>query len=80
MNDPKPKIIEKGKYLHTKSGRFYEVLGVALHTETNEQLVIYRPLYDNSTYEIFARPYTMFIEMIILNNREVQRFEKVAEQ
>ena len=41
MNDPEPKTIPKGTYRHTKSGKMYEVIGVALHTETNEQLVIY---------------------------------------
>lgn len=78
MNDPEPKTIEKGKYLHAKSGKFYEVIGTALQTETKEQLVVYRPLYDSSEYEIFARPYAMFIEKIVLNDREVQRFERVA--
>ncbi len=70
-----PKL-EKGKYLHHKSGKFYEVLGVALHTETGEALVIYRPLYD-SKHEIFARPYEMFIENVEIGGRIVPRFEKV---
>ena len=37
--DPPP-----GRYQHYK-GRFYEVLGVARHSETEEELVVYRPLY-----------------------------------
>lgn len=68
--------IEKGTYRHSKKGHLYEVLGMALHTETDEPLVIYRPLYD-SEYELFARPYTMFIEQVELNGVVVPRFEKV---
>lgn len=76
MNDPKPKTIQKGTYRHTKSGKLYEVVGVALHTENHEQLVTYRPLYD-SEYELFARPYDMFIEQVELNDEIKLRFEKV---
>ncbi|QQS17152.1 DUF1653 domain-containing protein [Candidatus Saccharibacteria bacterium] len=75
MNDPEPKTIPKGTYRHTKSGKMYEVIGVALHTETNEQLVIYRPLYD-AKYELFARPYDMFVEKVTIDGQEVLRFEK----
>ena len=75
MNQVFP-IIEKGTYRHSKKGRLYEVLGVALQTETNEPLVIYRPLYENE-YEIFARPYEMFIENVAINGETKPRFEKV---
>lgn len=78
MNNPEPKVIEKGVYRHTKKGHVYEVLGVALHTETGEQLVMYRPLYENR-YEFFARPYDMFMETIELNGERKPRFEKVDE-
>jgi hypothetical protein len=76
--DPTPLVIKKGTYRHTKSGKLYEVLGIALQTETHEQLVIYRPLYDNE-YELFARPYDMFVEKAIINGQEVRRFEKIDE-
>lgn len=65
-----------GTYRHNKKGQLYEVLGVALHTETNEPLVVYRPLYD-SEYELFVRPYGMFIEKVELNGVVVPRFEKI---
>jgi len=68
--------ISKGIYRHTKKGHLYEVLGVALQTETNEPLVIYRPLYKASEYELFARPYAMFIEDVIIKGKIKQRFEK----
>jgi hypothetical protein len=70
--------IAKGTYRHTKKNHLYEVLGVALQTETDEPLVIYRPL-DENEYELFARPYTMFVETVEINGRTVPRFEKVAD-
>ena len=75
MEDPTPLTIEPGVYRHTKSGKRYEVLGVALHTEMNEQLVIYRPLYE-SQYEIFARPYATFVESVMLDGQTVPRFTR----
>lgn len=70
--------IEKGMYIHNKTGNFYEALGVALETETNEPLVIYRPLYDGE-YELFARPYASFVEKVRINGEIKPRFEKVDE-
>ncbi len=78
MNNPEPEIIEKGKYRHNKTGNLYEVLGVALQTETSEQLVIYKALY-GSKYELFARPYPMFVEKVEINNEMKPRFEKVKD-
>ncbi|HMQ96340.1 MAG TPA: DUF1653 domain-containing protein [Candidatus Saccharibacteria bacterium] len=69
---------KKGMYLHNKSGKLYEVLGTALHTETNEQMVVYRPLYETK-YELFVRPYDMFFETVVLHGRQVPRFEKIED-
>lgn len=71
-------IITKGIYRHNKKGNLYEVLGVALQTETDEPLVIYRPLSETH-YELFARPYAMFIESVELNGRLLPRFELINE-
>jgi hypothetical protein len=68
--------IQNGTYRHNKTGNLYEVLGVALQTETEEPLVIYRALYA-SNYELFARPYAMFTEMVELDGEAKLRFEKV---
>ncbi len=78
MDDPEPKSIQKGVYRHTKSGKLYEIVGVALETETNEQLVVYRPLYEGA-FELFARPHDMFMEQVELNGEMKPRFEKVDE-
>lgn len=63
-----------GTYRHKKSGRLYDVIGVALETETERPLVIYRPLYE-SGYELFARPYSMFIETVRIDGVVKPRFE-----
>lgn len=67
--------IKTGRYRHNKTGNLYEVLGVALQTETNEPLVVYRPLYE-SKYELFVRPYAMFLEEVEINGEKKPRFEK----
>ena len=80
-SDPIPKTIKAGEYRHNKTGNLYEVLGVVLHTETSEQLVLYRPLYDDSSkeyhYDFYVRPYEMFIESVEINGEEKLRFEKI---
>ena len=68
--------VSKGTYRHGKSGKLYEVIGLALETETAELLVIYRPLYENE-YELFARPVSMFTETVVLDGQSVPRFENV---
>ncbi|MCQ2514696.1 MAG: DUF1653 domain-containing protein [Ruminococcus sp.] len=66
--------IELGRYRHY-SGKLYEVIGFAKHSETGEKLVIYTPLYDGG--EVWARPYKMFIEVIDVDGEKVQRFTSV---
>lgn len=77
-NDPDAKSIEKGRYRHSKTGNLYEVIGVALHSETNEQFVIYKALYEMN-YELLARPYDMFVERIDLDGEMKPRFERIVD-
>jgi hypothetical protein len=69
MQEPLP----MGKYRHYKGGN-YEVIGTARHSETGEQLVVYRCLYDNNS--LWVRPLVMFLETVLVNGREVPRFER----
>lgn len=66
--------IPTGKYRHYK-GNDYEVIGVALHSETEEQLVVYRPLYGKG--KLWVRPLAMFAERINVDGKQVLRFEPV---
>lgn len=69
--------LEKGVYEHYSNKR-YEVLGVALHSESLEPLVVYRPLYE-TTAELWVRPYEMFIGEVAINGHMQKRFKKVSD-
>ena len=69
MNDLPP-----GYYRHYK-GKEYTVLGVARHSETQEELVVYRQEYGD--HGLWVRPKTMFMEMVTVDGKEVPRFERL---
>ncbi len=60
-----------GRYRHYK-GNEYTVLGVARHSETHEELVVYRPEYGERG--LWVRPVGMFLENVTIDGREVPRF------
>jgi hypothetical protein len=66
MTEPVP-----GRYRHYK-GNEYEVLGVARHSETDERVVVYRPLYNDTG--LWVRPLAMFVEMVTVDGKPVPRF------
>jgi len=65
-----------GRYRHYKGGE-YEVFGVVRHSETEEPLVLYRPLYNDSGW--WVRPFAMFVEQVEIDGRMQPRFAVVAE-
>lgn len=66
MNELKP-----GRYRHFKGGE-YTVHGVATHSETGEQLVVYTPLYGAGG--MWVRPLSMFLETVEHDGVAVPRF------
>jgi hypothetical protein len=64
--------IQKGKYLHYK-GQMYEVVDVAKHTETMEDMVVYRALYGE--FGLWVRPLNMFLEDVEVDGKILKRFE-----
>jgi hypothetical protein len=65
-------MLKLGKYKHYK-GKEYEVIGVAKHSETLEEVVAYRALY--GSHDLWVRPLKMFLEDVEINGRKVPRFE-----
>jgi len=63
--------LEPGIYRHFK-GQTYEVIGVARHSETEEELVVYRPLYGEGG--LWVRPLAMFTETVERDGETFLRF------
>ncbi len=63
--------MQKGIYRHFK-GRQYEVLGVAKHSESGEELVVYRALYGEGG--LWVRPLAMFTEAVDCEGKRQPRF------
>lgn len=66
--------IQTGIYQHYK-GNQYRVLGTVTHSETEEQLVLYQPLYGEQN--LWVRPLTMFTETVEIADNSVPRFKLV---
>lgn len=66
--------IQKGLYRHFK-GALYEVVGVAKHSETLEEYVVYKHQDDGS---LWIRPLKMFLETVTRDGKTMPRFKKVA--
>lgn len=71
MEDVKPSL-----YKHYK-GNIYEVIGVAKHSETLEEMVVYKATYQEEGRNLWVRPLKMFIETIVFEGKSVKRFTKI---
>ncbi len=67
--------LAKGRYRHYK-GNEYRVVDVARHSETEQLLVVYYPLYGDQS--CWVRPLEMFCESVEVNGKTVPRFEWVS--
>lgn len=66
--------IKRGKYRHFK-GNEYEVLGVAKHSETLEEYVVYKALYGECG--LWVRPASMWNETVEKDGKTFKRFELI---
>ncbi len=64
-----------GWYRHFK-GNVYLVLGVAKHSETMEDMVVYRS--KSHPEQMWVRPKTMFLERVTVDNKAVRRFDYIG--
>jgi hypothetical protein len=67
-------MVTPGIYRHHK-GQDYEVLGVAKHSETEEEFVVYRALYGDRG--LWIRPVAMFTGIVDKGGVSVPRFSRV---
>lgn len=68
--------IKPGRYRNFK-GKEYEVLGVARHSETEEELVVYRALYGD--FGLWVRPVSMWNETVERDGKTFRRFTYIGE-
>ncbi|WP_420888085.1 DUF1653 domain-containing protein [Candidatus Nitronereus thalassa] len=63
--------LQPGRYRHYK-GKEYQVIGCARHTETEEEVVVYRALYGERG--LWVRPKSMFMETVFIEGKATPRF------
>jgi Uncharacterized protein conserved in bacteria len=68
--------IKPGRYRHYK-GKEYEVIGIAKHSESLEEFVVYRALYGDG--QLWIRPREMFLQEITVEGRKKLRFEYLSQ-
>lgn len=76
MQIEKPKI--GGIYRHFK-GNQYQVIDIVRHSETTEEMVLYKPLYKSKDFpnQMWVRPIGMFLETVERDGKKFPRFELV---
>lgn len=69
--------VTAGLYRHYK-GKNYTVIGVARHSETQEELVVYRQNYGDQG--LWVRPKVMFLETVIVDGERIPRFQLIQSE
>ena len=68
--------VKPGRYRHFK-GNEYEVIGTARHSETLEEMVVYRALYGE--FGLWVRPAAMWNEIVERNGKTFRRFTYIGQ-
>lgn len=68
--------LQLSEYEHYK-GKRYRVIGVAQHSETLEELVVYQKQYDD--FGLWVRPLKMFLEEVKVNGQKIPRFKYIGQ-
>lgn len=69
--------MQTGVYEHYKGNR-YKVIDIARHSETEELLVLYRPMYGDES--LWVRPFEMFFEKVEVDGILKQRFSYIGNE
>ena len=67
----------EGKIYKHYKGNLYKVLCIANHSENLEKMVVYQALYGNC--EIWARPLSMWSEKVLVDGKQISRFEEIKD-
>ncbi len=76
MENKERSELKTGRYRHYK-GNDYNILGVARHSETGEEFVVYRALYGD--HGLWIRPLAMFLEEVEVEGERVPRFKRIED-
>jgi len=69
--------LKLGVYEHYK-GKKYKVIGLAKHSETLEDFVVYEVLHENKLSKLWVRPIKMFLEEVEIDDKRVPRFKYLS--
>ncbi len=74
-------LVPGALYKHYKD-KLYRIVGVAHHSETLEEMVVYQALYDNAfgRDSLWVRPKAMFMEEVTVDGKKVRRFAPLPPQ
>jgi hypothetical protein len=70
--------LKQGRYKHFKGGN-YRLIGIAKHSETLEDLVVYECLDNQPQSKLWVRPLKMFLEKVYINGKKVSRFQYIGD-
>ncbi|MBL7670806.1 MAG: DUF1653 domain-containing protein [Bdellovibrionaceae bacterium] len=66
------------KLYHHYKNKPYTYIGLARHSETLEEMVIYETRYENDQGRVWVRPKQMFFESIDHDGKPIPRFKKIS--
>lgn len=75
VSERKARVIVGGLYRHYKGGK-YVVTDIATHTETEEEMVVYKDVF---TGAVWVRPASMWNDIVETDGRRVRRFTLIAD-